>query len=91
MLSQYPQSAFQGFSGVARGGQQQFAAQTLRVHLLSVNNIPVITPPLARELSCDAGNPTQRRHLSESCAIPDEGDKMDAILLWLLFGGGNSR
>ena len=38
MLSQCPQSAFQGFSGVARGGQQQFATQTLRVHLLGVDH-----------------------------------------------------
>ena len=31
MSSQYPQSAFQGFSGVTGGGvQQQFATQTLR-------------------------------------------------------------
>ena len=34
--SQYPQSAFQGLSGVAGGGQQQFATQTLRVHLLGI-------------------------------------------------------
>ena len=33
---QYPQSAFQGFSGVARGDQQQFATQTLCVRLLGV-------------------------------------------------------
>ena len=30
MLSQYPRSAFQGLCGVTRGGQQQFATQTLR-------------------------------------------------------------
>ena len=28
MLSQYPQSAFQGFVGVTREGQQQFATQS---------------------------------------------------------------
>ena len=33
MRSQYPQSAFQGSVGVTRDGQQQFATQTLRVHL----------------------------------------------------------
>ena len=31
MLSQYPQSAFQGSPRVAQGGQQQFSSQTLRV------------------------------------------------------------
>ena len=36
MLSQYPQSAFQRLSGVAGGGQQQFATQTFRVHLLGI-------------------------------------------------------
>ena len=35
MLSQYAQSAFQGLSGV--GGQQQFATQTLRVHLVGID------------------------------------------------------
>ena len=34
MLSQYPLSALQEFSGVAKGGQQQFATQPLRVHML---------------------------------------------------------
>ena len=38
MLSQYPQSAFEGLSGVAGGGQQQFAAQTLRVNLPGIEN-----------------------------------------------------
>ena len=33
MLSQCPRSAFQG---VTREGQQQFATQTLRVHLLGI-------------------------------------------------------
>ena len=37
MLLQYPQSAFQGLSGVDRGGQQQFATQTLHVHLLGID------------------------------------------------------
>ena len=38
MLSQYPQSAFQGSLRVAGGGggQQQFATQTIRVHLLGL-------------------------------------------------------
>ena len=36
MLSQYPQSAFQGSVGITRRGQQQFATQTLRVHLLGI-------------------------------------------------------
>ena len=36
MLSQCPQSAFQGSPRVAGGGQQQFATQTLRVHLLGI-------------------------------------------------------
>ena len=36
MLSQYPQSA-QGLWRVTRGGQQQFATQTLRVHLLGID------------------------------------------------------
>ena len=36
MKSQYPQSAFQGLSGVPRAGQRQFATQTLRVQLLGV-------------------------------------------------------
>ena len=36
MLSQYPQSAFQGLSGVTKGGQQHFAAQALRIHLLGI-------------------------------------------------------
>ena len=35
MLSQYPQSAFKGPPRV--GGQQQFATQTLRVHLLGLD------------------------------------------------------
>ena len=35
MLSQYPQSAFQG-SGSPGGVQQQFATQNLRVHLLGL-------------------------------------------------------
>ena len=38
MLPQYPQSASQGVSGVASGGQQQFATQTLRVHLLGIES-----------------------------------------------------
>ena len=38
MLSEYPQSVFQVFFGVAKGGQQQLATQTLRVHLPSVEN-----------------------------------------------------
>ena len=38
MLSQYPQSASQGCSGgVAGKGQQEFATQTLRVHLLGID------------------------------------------------------
>ena len=36
MLCQYPQSAFQGSPRVAGGDQQQFATQTLRVHLLGL-------------------------------------------------------
>ena len=36
MLSQYPRSAFPGLARVTRGGQQQFATQTLRVHLLGL-------------------------------------------------------
>ena len=37
-ISQYPQSAFQALSGVGGGGgQQQFATQTLRVHLLGID------------------------------------------------------
>ena len=36
MRSQYPQSAFQGFSR-GRWGQQQFATQTLHVHLLGID------------------------------------------------------
>ena len=39
MLSQYPQTAFQGSPRVAGGGQQQFATQTLRVHLLGLDKI----------------------------------------------------
>ena len=35
-LPHYPQSAFQGSPRVAGGGQQQFATQTLRVHLLGL-------------------------------------------------------
>ena len=38
ILSQYPQSAFQGFSGGCQGGQQQFATQTLRVSLLGIQD-----------------------------------------------------
>ena len=37
MLSHYPQSAYQGFPLVAGGCQQQFATQTLRVHLLGID------------------------------------------------------
>ena len=37
MRSQYPWSAFRGCARVTRGGQQQFATQTLRVHLLGVD------------------------------------------------------
>ena len=40
MLSQYPESACQGFPAVARGGHQQFATQTLLVHLLGVDVSP---------------------------------------------------
>ena len=36
MPSQYPQPAFQGSPRVAGVGQQQFATQTLRVHLLGL-------------------------------------------------------
>ena len=36
MLSQYPRAAFRGFCGGHRQGQQQFATQTLRVHLLGI-------------------------------------------------------
>ena len=36
MLSQYPRSAFQGFCRDHQRGQQQFATQTLRVHLLGI-------------------------------------------------------
>ena len=36
MPKQYPRSDFQGLLGVTRGGQQQFATQTLRVHLLGI-------------------------------------------------------
>ena len=45
MLSQYPWSAFRGFAGVQRG-QQQFATQTLRVHLLGID--PLNSTPLFR-------------------------------------------
>ena len=38
MLSQYPQSASQGSPRVAGGGQQEFATQTLRVHLLGLDH-----------------------------------------------------
>ena len=39
MLSQYPRSAFQGLrAGITRGGQQQLATQTLRVHLLGLDS-----------------------------------------------------
>ena len=38
ILSQYPQSAFQGSAGVTRAGQQQFATHTLRVHLLGLDS-----------------------------------------------------
>ena len=41
MLSQYPQSAFRGSAGVTRGSQQQFATQTLRVHLLGIDLLEV--------------------------------------------------
>ena len=41
MLSLYPRSAFQGFCGVTRGGQQQLATQTLRVHLLGIEILKV--------------------------------------------------
>ena len=37
MRSQYPQRVFQGFSEGLRGGHQQFATQTLRVHLLGLD------------------------------------------------------
>ena len=38
MMSQHPEAPFQGLSGVVGGGgQQQFATQTLRVHLLGVD------------------------------------------------------
>ena len=37
MSRQYPRSAFQGLCGVTRGGQRQFATQTLRVHLLGID------------------------------------------------------
>ena len=42
MLSQYPQSAFLRFSAGCRGGgKQQFATQTLRVHLLGIDSMIV--------------------------------------------------
>ena len=34
---QCPEAPFQGLAGVAGGGQQQLATQTLRVHLLGVD------------------------------------------------------
>ena len=42
--SQYLQSAFQGLSGGPERGQQQSATQTLRVHLLGIDNedLPLI-------------------------------------------------
>ena len=36
MLSQYPQSAFHGVLRAPLGGLEQFATQTLRVHLLGL-------------------------------------------------------
>ena len=39
MLSQYPWSALRGCAEVTKGGQQQFATQTLRVHLLGIEII----------------------------------------------------
>ena len=38
-LSQYPQSVFRGSAGDVREGQQQFATQTLRVHLLGLEKV----------------------------------------------------
>ena len=35
---QYPRSDFQGLCGGHGGGQQQCATQTLRVHLLGIDN-----------------------------------------------------
>ena len=35
--------AFQGFSGGSPGGQQQFATQTLRVHLLGLDSRLLLT------------------------------------------------
>ena len=33
----YPQAAFQTLSGGCRGGQHQFATQTLRIHLIGID------------------------------------------------------
>ena len=41
ILSQYPQSAFQGVLGGRQGVQQQLATQTLRVHLLGTDQSPI--------------------------------------------------
>ena len=58
MLSQYPRSTFQGLCGVTRGGQQQFATQTLRVRLLGIDFGNSITA------SSRGGNSTSSRALS---------------------------
>ena len=44
MSTQCPRSVFQGLSGVARGGQQRFATQTLRVHLLGIGETLLRNP-----------------------------------------------
>ena len=48
-LPQYARSAFQGFCGVTRGGQQHFATQILRVHLLGMDFSPGIGNGVGRQ------------------------------------------
>ena len=50
IVSQYPQSAFRGLSGVTTKGQQQFATQTLRVHLLGRDLLSSIRVPFRHPL-----------------------------------------
>ena len=54
MLSQYPQSAFKHSLASPGGGQQQFAAQTLRVHLLGLECLSSL--PKKRDLLNAKGN-----------------------------------
>ena len=55
MLSLYQQSVFRGSLGGRRGGQQQFATQTIRVHLLGLEKVTLVNSVQARCIAKTSG------------------------------------